>query len=175
KPPPDVTSPYTAATPAIPRSARHAVTSTSRPRGRRGPLDRGAGSDAASPRPRTRARSSSGAPGSVRSSRTRSSKRSSISGVDIVPHFLFEFLQRAREARGTGGAADPEQARGFVAVELEQHAQGDHLALDGRERSEAGAESRRERARELRRGDLRWLARVAFLATPAPLLAADVV
>src|SRR2546430_9932700 len=150
----------------MPTSASTVPTSASRRS--RGPFRLGSRSGA-SASPRTRARSSSGAPGSVRSSRTRSSKRSSISGVDIVPHFLFEFLERAREARRAGGAADPEQARRLVTVELEQHAQGDHLALDRRERGEAGAESGRERARKLRLGDLHRLARVALLPTFAPL------
>src|SRR5262245_3446670 len=82
---------------------------------------------------RTRSRSSALAGTSPeRSSPTRVPKRSSIpSGPDIVPHFLLELLQRAVEPRRARRRADPEQAGGSLPVEVEEHAQRDHLALAG--------------------------------------------
>src|SRR5712691_7995274 len=66
----------------------------------------------------------------ARSSRTRSSKRSSItSGPDIVPHSLLELVQGAVEPRRARRRADPEQAGGRLPFEVEEHAQCDHLPL----------------------------------------------
>src|SRR5207237_4868710 len=68
-----------------------------------------------------------------------------------------------------------EQACGLVAVELEQDAQRDHLALGRRERIERHPEDRRQHAREAGLADIRRLGAVPLLPPPAPLLAAKVV
>src|SRR5712692_4279460 len=128
-------------TPTPTAAARMQATGTSAsPMRRRRPVRRqrarsclvaSGGSGSRSTIARTRSRSSGLAVTSpARSSRTRSSKRSSItSGTDIVPHSLLELLQRAVEPRRARRRADPEQAGGSLPVEVEEHAQGDHLAL----------------------------------------------
>src|SRR5262245_41901522 len=87
----------------------------------------------------TRARSSVGAEGRD----VRSSWISSGDGV-MVTHPLFELGQGAAQPRRDGRDGNPEQACGLLAVEIENDAQCEHLALTGRERLQALGELRRE-------------------------------
>src|SRR5437588_1326045 len=132
---------------------------------------RGAGS----PRARTRSRTATGASaGKQRSSRTSSSNSRSKSTVSDagIAHHLLESFQGAAEPRRARGLTDPEQPRRGRTVELEQHSQGDDLAL-GRGQL---AERRRERAFAPRGVvDVRHATRIAILASNAPFLSAEVV
>src|SRR5438105_14278349 len=134
--------PCTTAAPTTATTQAGTITSTIRrdTRGNRN-VRRGSGS----PRARTRSRNSAGASlGTERSSRTSSANSRSKSTVSDagIAHHLLESLQGAAEPRRARGLTDPEEPRRGRTVELEQHSQGDDLAL-GRGQL---AERRRERA-----------------------------
>src|SRR5581483_8620465 len=98
------------------------------------------------------------------------------SGPDIVPHFLLELLQRAVEPRRARRRADPEQSGGRLPVEVEEHAQCDHLALARGQALERSLERGRVAVAEHVALDHALLEqRVRPLASPATLLGAEVV
>src|SRR5581483_2948034 len=162
---PESASPATSA-PAI-ASATAAGTTTKAVR-RAAKRRRGGGGGTALARARTRARSSGGA--GTRAVRICSSS----SGCDIRAHPLFELLQRPAQPCRAGGRGDPEHAGSGLAVQIEQDAERDHLALAGRELRKRALERRREAA-EHPVLVLSTLQRVCALATPAPLLGPEVV
>src|SRR5581483_10956805 len=86
-----------------------------------------------------------------------------------------ELPERAVQPRRACGRTDSEQPRRGLAVEAEQDAQGDHLALAGGQRGERALEPRRQAATE----DLLALDglahRVQPFAPPPPRLGAEVV
>src|SRR5215216_6271053 len=77
-----------------------------------------------SPSAMTRSRSCSGARGLARRS---SFVRSTLD----IGHHLLQLPQGTAQSGGTRGWGDPEQTRGALAVEIEDHAQRDHLSLSG--------------------------------------------
>ena len=108
----------------------------------------------------------------------RAGSRSMIaswSGCDICAHPLFELLQRPAQPGRAGGRRDAEDAGGGLDVEVEQHAQRDHLALAGGQRRERALELRREPAEEPVLGVVGLVGRVGTLATAAALLRAEMV
>ena len=109
---------------------------------------------------RTRSRSVSVATGRVACSAVISSAEV------IVPHLLFEFLERPAEPGRHGRRADAEHAGGLVAVELDHDAEDEHLALAGAEGCERQLELGREPFDEL--GLLRLGLGGGLLAPVAP-------
>src|SRR5438477_10197272 len=106
-------------------TAARSATASARTRRREG-VGVGRGSSSS-----TRARSASGARGAC----ARSSNSTVISFADIADP-LFQSLECAAEARRARRLADPEHAGRGRAVELEDDAQRDHLALAGRQLSQ---------------------------------------
>src|SRR5918994_3623103 len=164
-PPPETSSrerPITVAATSATTTVAGAVTSTKRRHSKRARKGRRAGSAAASAR--TRCRSSDGAAGFA-------ARSSLISDSDMSTHPLLQFSQCAREARRDVRRADPEHAAGLLAVELEQDAQRDHLALGGAQRRDRRFQIGREPLAEglpdlVRGGD-------PLLAAPSPVLAPE--
>src|SRR5205823_12672816 len=155
---PEPTMPCTTAAPTAIASAAGNATSRRR---RDGMLRRcGAGSSVS-----TRSRNLSGACGAW----ARNS-RSTVSSLADIVHPLFQSSQCAAQPGRARGLADPEHACGTRTVELEQHAQRDHLALRGRELVQRLLERPGQPFAELR--DERHVARIRLLATTAPLLGA---
>src|SRR4029077_18395386 len=72
------------------------------------------------------------------------------------------------------GDGDPEDVRRALAVQVEQHAERDHLALTGRQLSERLLQRRRQAAEEAVLGR-RPVQRIGVLAAPAALLGTGVV
>src|SRR5437762_1442855 len=123
-----------------------------------------------SPSALTRSRTSCGACGlESRSLRMRSSCE------DMWAHLLLELLQGAREAGRARRRADPEHARGGLAVEVEDDAERDHLALGGREAAHGVLEVGRQALDEPRLLDVSFANGVDVFATTAALLCAEVV
>src|SRR5262249_29152919 len=104
-----------------------------------------------------------------------SSTMDSWSGCDIGAHPLFELLQRPAEPGRARRRRDAEDAGGRLDLQVEQDAQGDHLALAGRQRRERTLELRREPPEEAVLDLVRELGGVRMLASSPPLLGAEVV
>src|SRR5436190_2238785 len=131
---------------------------------------RGSGSPSARTRSRTVAGASVGKARSSRTSSSNSCSKSTVSDAGIA-HHLLESFQGAAQPRRTCRLTDPEQARGRRAVEIEQHAQRDDLAL----RRRKVAERRRERAFAERRVLRRTIARESLLAAQPAFLGTEVI
>src|SRR5205823_2500772 len=86
-----------------------------------------------------------------------------------------ELLQRAREPRRAGGRADPEQPCRRLAIQLQDDAQRDHLALACRETGERGLERRREPVAEHLLPGISLTRGVGLFSSATPLLRAKVV
>src|SRR5436190_2531573 len=158
--PPERTTPFTSAAATATRHAAGNATSTSR---RGGTLQRArvAGRSAS-----TRARRLSGARGEC----SRSSASIFSSFADIV-HPLLESPQGTTEPRRAGGPTDPEHARRTRPVEVEQHAECNHLPLCRRELSQRLLQRAGEPVAELL--DERDAARICLLAPPPSCLGAE--
>src|SRR5262245_61304482 len=165
---PEVRTPT--ATVAAIATATAAGTSASAGRRHRSSRRRGAGGTAAASS-RTRARSSGDA--EIRAERI-SLTIASCSGCDICTHPLFELLQGSAQARVAVRGRDPEDARGRLAVEVEQDAERDHLSLARRELGERALERRRQTAEDALLGRLPFEC-VRVLAAATPFLGAEVV
>src|SRR3989304_5524260 len=86
-------------------------------------------------------------------------------------YLLLEFLEGPGEPGRNVGGGDAEHARGLVAVEVEEDAQRNHLALAVREGAQCRLELGREPLAKARVGAV--LARRGLLAPPPPLLGAE--
>src|SRR3954454_22740005 len=135
---PELTKPCTSAAPTASTIAAGTTTSTSLRFLDLGARDAGAPSS-------TRCRRRSGATGGfARSSETRASYPSiSLPSNADIGHLLLQSLQSPAQPGRTGRCADPENARGARAVELEQHAQCDLLALRRCQPPQSSVELRR--------------------------------
>src|SRR5262249_30087769 len=118
----------------------------------------------------TRSLSSGGA-----ARRAARSSRRIASGCDIARHLLLQLLQGAAQPRRARRRADPEDARRRLAVQVEQHAQCDHLALAGGEAAERPLQLRREAAVDPVLRLERLAQRVDALASAPPPLRPEVV
>src|SRR5260221_12278014 len=181
----DPVSPCTTAAATASPSAAGIATSTSRRDGRGTKLRRGAGAAAI-----TRARSASGArsvaPRSSFSSAARrvspavrgaappssaSSRSGPIASVADILDPLLQVFQRTAQPCRARGLADSEHARGARAVELEQDAERDDLALSGRQLAHRLLQRPGQAVHQLRR--LREVAGVRLLTAAAPRLGAE--
>src|SRR5918995_4700972 len=118
---------------------------------------------------------------STRSARTRSRSAGGASGLaerisfssvsDMDAHLLLELLQGSRQPRRDRCGADPEHARRLVAVELEQDAERDHLALTRGELAQRRLELGRQAFDEAGLQPVRH--RRALLAAPAAVFGSE--
>src|ERR671922_2680595 len=93
----------------------------------------------------------------------------------MVSHLLLQLLQGAAQAGRARRLADAEHARRRAAVELEEDAERDHLALAGGELGQRRLERRGQSLAERAVVRLRRVRRVARLTPAPPLLGAEVV
>src|SRR5581483_12261277 len=99
------------------------------------------------------------------------SSASTVISFAGIGHPFFESPQRTAEPGRARGLADAEYARGARAVELEQDAQGDDLALGRRELAQRCLELGRQPVAELLGQAL--VARIRLLAAAAARLGAE--